>query len=127
MIPIAVCKVQAGFPSPADDYLESSLSIDEYLIENKPASFFVKVTGHSMHAAGIYENDIAVVNRALTAKSGDIVIGVIDNEFLIKELIMDGNKAWLVPHHSDYPKIPLRENKGDSIWGVVTGIVRKYQ
>ncbi len=127
MSPLVGFKVQAGFPSPADDYLESLLSLDDYLIDNQAATFFVKVIGQSMIEAGICEGDIAVVNRALTPKSNDIVIAVIDNEFLIKELLIHNDIAWLKPHHPNYPKIQLCENKGDLIWGVVSGITRKYR
>lgn len=127
MVPMAVCKVQAGFPSPAEDYLESLLSLDDYLIDNLAATFFVKIIGNSMSGLGICEGDIAVVNRALTPKTNDIVIAVVDNEFLIKELIVGNGMLWLKPHYPNYPNIPLREARGDMIWGVVSGIVRKYR
>lgn len=126
MIQIAISKVHAGFPSPADDYLEPFLSLDDYLIDNRAATFFVKITGNSMQGTGICEGDIAVVNRALVPVSHDIVIAVIENEFLIKELLIHAGQIWLKPHHPDFPKIRLQEDQGDMVWGVVAGVVRKY-
>ncbi len=126
MQPLFLTAVQAGFPSPADDYIEKSLSLDEYLVTHPAATFFVRVIGASMQDAGIYEGDIVVVNRSLMPRNGDIVIAVVDGEFLIKTLLVQEQQSWLVPANPKFPKICLNENQGDFIWGVVSGVVRRY-
>ena len=123
--PLMQTKVQAGFPSPASDYVESKLDLNEYLIDNPPATFLVGVKGTSMEGAGILEDDIAIVDRSRTPKSGDIVVAVKDNEFLVKELMIVGHNLTLKAHHLSVPLQYLDENNGDLIWGVVTGIVRR--
>lgn len=117
--------LQAGFPSPADDYLESPLRLDDYLIDNPAATFFVRIVGDSMQQAGIVAGDIAVVDRAKVAKSGDIVVAILDNQFLIKELHIHREVLTLKSHHPDYPSLVLPETEGNGLWGVVIGIIRK--
>ncbi|MEM1243973.1 MAG: translesion error-prone DNA polymerase V autoproteolytic subunit [Pseudomonadota bacterium] len=126
LIPMPICSVQAGFPSPADDYIETNLSLDDYLIDQPAATLFVRVRGISMVDAGIVENDILVVNRALTAKNGDIVIACIAGEYTLKKLRID-EKSWLEPANPDFPKIELKSNTDDFIFGVVSGVVRKLR
>src|SRR6056297_2680479 len=99
MTSLALSKVQAGFPSPCDDFLEPALSLDEYLIDNPPATFLVKIIGNSMLNAGICEGDIAVVDRSKRPKHHDIVVAVKNNEFLIKELLVEKNCLRLRAHN----------------------------
>ena len=123
-IPFYEPKVPAGFPSPANEYLGDTLDINEYLISNKTATFFARVEGDSMTGAGIFENDILVVDRSITAKHNDIVIAAVDNEFTVKRLdTSDG--VQLVPDNPIYEPIKLTGQSELMIWGVVTGIVRK--
>jgi DNA polymerase V len=121
-------KVQAGFPSPAEGYIESKLDLNECLIDHPVATFFVKVAGDSMIEAGILDNDILVVDRSITPIDGKIVVAVINGEFTVKRLRYKKDKAYLVPENKNYAPIIINvdnDNEGAYIWGVVTSIVRK--
>ncbi len=120
-------QVQAGFPSPAENDIEKNLSLDDYLIVQPAATFFVRVKGASMQGVGIYENDILMVNRALAPRNKDIVVAVIDNEFLVKTLSVQEKQLQLLPANRNFSNIVLNETRGDYIWGVVSGIVRRYR
>ncbi len=125
-IPLFACAVQAGFPSPADDYIEADLSLDDYLIAHKAATIFVRVRGVSMQDAAIIENDILVVDRALQARSGDIVIACVENEYTLKTLHID-HKVWLIPANPNFKRIELKAQDDNFIMGVVSGVVRKIR
>ncbi|MHC3124676.1 LexA family protein [Acinetobacter sp. GN11] len=123
-IPLATERVAAGFPSPAQDDIEQALDLNEYLIRNENATFIVKANSLSMLDAGIDINDPLIVDRSIAAKSGDIVIALIDNDFTVKRLIIDNNyhppKIWLKAENSDYQNIYIEEGQELVIWGVVT-------
>jgi DNA polymerase V len=93
-LPFFQSTVSAGFPSPADDYLEARLSLDELVIRNPSSTFFVKVEGHSMTGAGIYPEDILVVDRSKKAKPNDVIIAAIDGEFTVKRLIKEADQYF---------------------------------
>lgn len=120
-------KVSAGFPSPAGDFMEGKLDLNEYLIKNPPATFFVRVTGDSMIGAGIHPDDLLVVDRSIDPKSGKIVIAVIDGELTVKRLILEGrgNNVFLVPENPSYRPITITEDMSFHIWGVVTYVIHK--
>jgi len=115
-------KVEAGFPSPADNYIEQELDIREYLIKNPEATFLVKATGESMNNAGILDGDILIVDRSIEPKHNSIVITSIDGELTVKRLIIKfGNeKSYLQSENSKYPNIELGLESNIKIWGVVT-------
>jgi len=123
-IPLATERVAAGFPSPAQDDIEQALDLNEYLIRNENATFIVKANSLSMLDAGIDIDDPLIVDRSLPAKSGDIVIALIDNDFTVKRLMIDNNyhppKIWLKAENSDYQNIYIEEGQELVIWGVVT-------
>jgi DNA polymerase V len=119
--------VSAGFPSPAEDYIDKRLSLDEYLIQNKTATFFVQVSGTSMVNAGISDGSLVVVDRSLKAQSGDIVVAIVNNEFLIKRIEMRGSECFLHAENEKYGTVTLNENSGDCIWGVVTSCIQKFR
>jgi SOS regulatory protein LexA len=117
--------VEAGFPSPAEEELVDTLSLDELLISNREASFLLRVTGDSMTGAGILPGDMVIVDRGQTAKSGDIVIAEVDGQWTMKYLRKRGDSVLLVPANPKYkPITPQNELK---IAGVVTAVVRKYK
>lgn len=126
-LPLYVNKVAAGFPSPADDYVERRLSPGEYLIDNDDTTFFVRVKGDSMIDAGIFENDVLVVDRACTPQPGDIVLAVLDGEFTVKQLGRDRDKPQLIPANLAYPVIDIKPDQSFEVWGVVTGSMRKFK
>ena len=115
-------KVEAGFPSPADNYIEQELDIREYLIKNPQATFLVKATGESMNNAGILNGDILIVDRSIEPKNNSIVITSIDGELTVKRLIikLGGEKSYLQSENSKYPNIELGLESNVKIWGVVT-------
>lgn len=116
--------VQAGFPTPAEEELVDTISLDEYLIENKNATFMLRVSGDSMVDAGIMENDLVLADRSATPRPGDIVIAEVDSEWTMKYLRKKNGKMWLEPANKKYPPIyPEEELK---IAAVVRAVIRKY-
>ena len=106
-IPIFTSRVQAGFPSPADDHLEDTLDLNTHLIHHKEATFFVKAQGDSMIGAGIQQGDILIVDKSLTAKSGKIVIAVVDGEFTVKRLHKYKGNITLKAENPDFKDIKI--------------------
>ena len=114
-----------GFGAAADDYMERGIDLNEQLIRNKPASFFMKVTGASMVNAGIFDGDIVIVDRSIKPKNSHIVIAVIDGEMLIRRLEMTMNKLRLIPETPKLAIIEITEFCDFKIWGVVSCVIRK--
>ncbi|MEK9575224.1 MAG: translesion error-prone DNA polymerase V autoproteolytic subunit [Gammaproteobacteria bacterium] len=125
-IPFFSSRVQAGFPSPADDHLEDSLDLNKYLIHHEESTFFVRAQGDSMLGAGIYPGDILVVDKSLDAKNGKIVIAVVDGEFTVKRLQRYQNKITLKSENPNYKDIDIKKENELTIWGVVTSVIHKY-
>ena len=122
-LPLFLESVSAGFPSPADDYLESRLDLNEHLIRNPTATFFVRVTGDSMIDAGLYSGDTLVVDRSLNPKDGNIVIASIDGELIVKRLQRIQNKIYLLPENRNYEPIEITSEMNFEVWGVVTTVI----
>lgn len=122
-IPLYSCAISAGFPSPADEYLEGKLDLNQHLIHNPLATYFVRVSGESMIGAGIHPGDLLIVDRAIEARDGKIVIAVVDAELLVKRLKLRGNQPYLVAEHPDYPELKITEAMSFQIWGVVTSVI----
>ena len=124
--PVFISKIAAGFPSPADDYVERRLDLNQHCIHHPEATFFLRVSGHSMTGAGIHDNDILVVDRSLKPVHGKIVVAILDGEFTVKRLSREGGAGVhlsLTPENSDYPRIELREGQELEIWGVATFVI----
>ena len=124
-IPMFPTKVPAGFPSPAEEYLGDLLDLNEYMIKRKSSTYFVTVEGDSMIGAGIFDGDIAIVDRSIKPKHGHIVIAAVNNEFTIKRLSTKGGIS-LVPENKEFKPIELKGENELLIWGIVTGMVRKF-
>ena len=121
---VKLISASAGFPSPAENYVEEKLNLNSYLIKNKESSFFVRVSGDSMINVGIFDNDILIVDRSLDPKRQSIVIVSIDGELVIKKLMKDQSKNYyLKSENSNYPNIKLNSNRDTVIWGVVTYLI----
>ena len=114
-----------GFGAAADDYMERGIDLNEQLIRNKPATFFLKVSGKSMIKAGIFDGDIVIVDRSIKPVSGKIVIAVVDGEMIIRRLEMSFNKMRLVPETEKLSAIDVGEYSDIYVWGVVTSIIRR--
>jgi DNA polymerase V len=119
-LPLFANKIAAGFPSPADDYVEKSLDLNELLITQPAATFFGRAEGVSMINAGIFPNDILVINRAIEPTPGKIVICALNGELTVKRLERDGENWILKAENPEYPDIPLHDELDMVIWGVVT-------
>jgi DNA polymerase V len=113
-----------GFGAAADDYMERGIDLNEQLIRNKPATFFMKVSGNSMINAGIFDGDIAIVDRSIKPVNGKIVIAVIDGEMLIRRYEKTLNKLLLIPETPRLSPIDVSEFSDFKIWGVVAHIIR---
>ncbi|MDV7365837.1 translesion error-prone DNA polymerase V autoproteolytic subunit [Acinetobacter baumannii] len=124
LIPYALEKISAGFPSPAQDYIDKVLDMNEHLIKNVTSTFIVKVASLSMLNAGIDIDDELIVDRSLDAKHGDIVVALIDNEFTVKRLMIEESRKWLKAENPEYKNIYLSEEQELIIWGVVTCVIK---
>ena len=123
--PFFLDSVSAGFPSPATDYLENKLDLNEYLVKHPAATFIVKASGPSMIEAGISSGDLLIVDRSVTAKNDNIVIASIFGDLTVKKLKKKENSIFLLSANSDYPSIQVKEEMECFIWGVVTYIIHE--
>jgi len=117
--------ISAGFPSPADDFKESRISLDEELIRNKEATFFARVSGQSMIGAGLDDNDLLVIDRSIPPTNNKIAVCFLDGEFTVKRLRVDNKEVWLQPENPDYPIIKITEENNFVIWGIVTNVIKR--
>jgi DNA polymerase V len=122
-IPLAVSAISAGFPSPADDYVEVGLDLNEELIKNPASTFFVRVSGDSMVDAGIHDNDILIVDRSIEAREGKIVIAILDGELVVKRLRRIKGQLCLIPENPRYAPIMIKPDSDFIIWGIVTNVI----
>ena len=118
LIPLVKETISAGFPSPAEDYIELGIDLNKYLIKNPISTFFLRVSGNSMNNAGIYNNDLLIIDRSINPNPGHIVVALIDGEFTLKRLIKEGNNYYLKAAKENYPAINLYEYIDIQIWGV---------
>lgn len=125
-VPLYVDVVSAGFPSPASDFVEKSLDLNELCIRHPAATFFARAQGDSMIGAGIYSGDILVVDRSLNARHGDIIIASVFGELTVKMLELKPNVV-LRAKNKAYPAISITEESEFEVFGVVTNIVRKIE
>lgn len=125
-IPLFSHKIAAGFPSPADDYIEGRLSLDEHLVQHREATFFVRAQGNSMVGAGIFDGDLLVVDKSLNPASGDVVIAVIDGDLTVKRLAVSHGKVTLKAENSCFPDIEFKDEQELQVWGVVTSAIKRF-
>jgi DNA polymerase V len=123
-IPLYGCTVRAGFPSPADDYIESYLDLNSHLIHHPASTFFVRAAGDSMIKAGIADGDLLVVDRSVEASNGRIVIAAVNGELTVKRLSLKNGQTQLLPENDSYPPINITEDLEMIIWGVVIHNIR---
>ena len=121
--PLYSSRVQAGFPSPADDYIEDHLDLNQYLIKHPAATFFVRAEGESMVGANIHSGDLLIVDRSITPSHGKIVIAAIQGELTVKRLSQQAGKIQLLPENPKFAPIDITENSDLVIWGVVTHVI----
>ena len=124
--PLFMTSVSAGFPSPAESYIEGHLDLNRYLIKHPVATFYVRVSGDSMAGAGIEPGSILVVDRAVEADDGDIVIARINDELCVKRLRVRQGRIWLMPENDKYQPIEVIESMDFEVWGRVMHAIRSY-
>ena len=122
-LPIFLGRLPAGFPSPADDYLEGKLDLNRHLIKHPAATFFVRVTGDSMIGAGIHSGDLLVVDRSLEPADKHVVVAVLDGELTVKRLFKQNGVLRLLPENLNYQPIEIAPQQTIEIWGVVTSVI----
>lgn len=117
--------IKAGFPSPAEDYIDRKIDLNEQLIANPAATFMVRVEGSSMIDCGINEQDVLIVDKSLKAKDKDIILAVVDGEFTVKRLRIKRGVYELVPENPNYQVITITEGTDFTVWGVVTYVIHQ--
>ncbi len=123
-LPLYCYTISAGFPSPAEDYIDKKLDLNDYIIKHPAATFFVKVKGYSMQDCGISDGDLIVVDRALDPIDKSIVVAFLDGEFTIKRVRIKKDKLYLVPENSGYKPIEVTKEMDFQVWGVVTHAIK---
>jgi DNA polymerase V len=124
--PLFMAAVSAGWPSPAEDYVEGRLDLNRYLIKHPVATFYVRVSGDSMQGIGIHPGSILVVDRAVEADDGDIVIARINDELCVKRLRVHHGRIWLMPENENYQPIEVTDGMDFEVWGRVMHSIRSY-
>ncbi|MGB0980545.1 MAG: LexA family protein [Winogradskyella sp.] len=117
--------ISAGFPSPAEDFKEQRLSLDDELVKNKEATFYARVSGQSMIGAGLDDNDLLIIDRSLEPTNNKIAVCFLDGEFTVKRLRVSKDEVWLQPENPNYPIIKITEDNNFVIWGIVTNVIKK--
>lgn len=125
--PLFLSRVPAGMPAAAEDHVDGSLDLNEHLIEHREATFFIRVQGQSMTGAGIQDGDLLVVDRALEAADGDIVVAMVDGEMTLKRLYKRNGHVRLLPENPCFHPIELADGQELSIWGVATSVVHRLK
>ena len=126
-LPLLKTAANAGFPSPADDYLQGSLNLQDLLVQHPAATFFMRVAGDSMTQCGIFSGDLLVVDRSLESKDGDVIIGELEGAFTVKRLRQAQGTIMLMSENPEYPPIAITSAMEFSVWGVVTHVIHGLQ
>lgn len=123
LIPLMDSRVKAGFPSPADDFMDRAIDLNEELIAHPEATFFVRVSGDSMTGAGIFSGDTLIVDRAVEPTSGKVVVALLNGEFTAKRIVKQGEQVLLRAENEAYPDIVISEVDSFEVWGVVRHVI----
>ena len=119
--------VSAGFPSPAEDFTELSISLDKHLVQNPAATFMAYANGNSMVRVGIYHGDILIIDRSLNARDGDIIIALLHGEFMVKQISIIDDTLFLVPKNPQYSSVQITSEMEFEVWGVVIFSICKHR
>ena len=123
--PFFLARIEAGFPSPASDYVETQLDLAEHLVEHEAATYYLRVSGTSMTEAGIHDGDLLVVDRAVEPADGDVVVAALDGELTVKRLHTRAGQIVLAPESEQHDPIPVRDGQELVVWGVVRHVVHE--
>lgn len=125
-LPFIDAGISAGFPSPADDFIELSIDLNKELIKNKDTTFFAKVKGHSMKNAGINDGDLLVIDKSLEPQNNRIAVCQIDGEFTVKRIKIEKDIVWLIAENEDYQPIKVTPENDFMIWGIVINSIKYF-
>jgi DNA polymerase V len=124
-LPLFLETVAAGFPSPAGDYIECRLDLNEHLIRHPSSTFFVRVAGDSMIGAGIHDGDILIVDRSLEPVHGSVVVAALNGELTVKRLVRQDGRCALKPENDSFRCVDIPEQADFTVWGVATSVIHK--
>jgi DNA polymerase V len=124
--PMFLVKISAGFPSPADDYIDGKIDLNEHLVAHPAATFFVRVEGDSMKDAGIFSGDILVVDRSLEARQNSVIVAILNGEFTVKHFCLTEHGVTLVPANTAYSPVKISDEMDFEVWGVVTNVIHSF-
>ncbi len=124
-LPYAEEGIRAGFPSPAQDYMELSIDLNKELVPHPSSTFYGRVKGDSMKDEGIEDGDILVIDKSLELMNDDLAVCFVDGEFTLKRVRIDATIIWLVPSNKAYPEIPITSENDFIVWGIVTYTIKK--
>ncbi|MFA9288268.1 MAG: LexA family protein [Weeksellaceae bacterium] len=125
LIPLVTSHIPAGFPSPADDFVDLKLDLNEHMVKHPAATFFVKVSGDSMIGAGIHDDDILVVDRSVQATNNSIIVAALHGELMVKRYKIVQGKTFLYPENTAYKPVQVTTEMEFAVWGVVTYVIHK--
>lgn len=125
LLPLVTARVEAGFPSPAEDHVDQALDLNEHLVSHPAATFFVRVKGNSMKDANILSGDLLIVDRSVTPGDKQIVVAMLDGEFCVKRLRRSEGRVWLEAANPEFPQFEITDEQELTIWGAVTFIVHQ--
>ncbi|MBI95760.1 peptidase S24 [bacterium] len=126
-LPFLTSMVCAGFPSPADDYIEDSLDLNKFLVKQKDSTFFMKVEGDSMKDLGIFSENILIIDRSIKKFDHKVVVVVLNGEFTVRTFVKKQGRVFLVPGNRKYKVIEIIEGMDFEVWGVVTTVLNKFK
>jgi DNA polymerase V len=118
--------ISAGFPSPADDFIELTINLNKEFIKNKDTTFFARVKGHSMKNAGIFDGDLLIIDKSIEPQNNKIAICQIDGEFTVKRIKIEKDTVWLIAENEDYKPIKVTPENDFIIWGIVTNSITTH-
>jgi DNA polymerase V len=118
--------ISAGFPSPADDFIELTIDLNKEFIKNRDSTFFAKVKGHSMKDAGINDGDLLIIDKSLEPQNNKIAVCQIDGEFTVKRIKIEENIVWLIAENEAYKPIKVTPENDFIIWGIVTNSIKTF-
>ncbi|MDP6923000.1 MAG: translesion error-prone DNA polymerase V autoproteolytic subunit [Lutibacter sp.] len=125
-LPFVAEGIRAGFPSPADDFLDLDIDLNKHLIKNPSTTFYARVKGHSMNGAGIHDGDLLIIDKSLEARNNKIAVCFIDGEFTVKRIRIEKDLVWLLAENEDYPPIKVTKDCEFIIWGIVTNVIKYF-
>lgn len=125
-LPFVANGISAGFPSPADDFLDINIDLNKYLIKNPTTTFYGRVSGNSMIDAGINDGDLLIIDKSLEPKNNKIAVCFIDGDFTVKRIQIEKDVIWLIAENKEYKPIKVTKDNDFVIWGIVTSVIKQF-